>query len=168
MMYGIDVCFPASPATILFALPNQSHPQNGTEPTVRSLTDSDVRRPRARKPRALVVDDVADVTEMLEFLLTGEGYEVTTASSALMALGAAKSERFDVVISDIGMPEMDGYDLAAALRGLPEYESVPLVALTGFAVFDDRERSLRSGFSAHLTKPIEPSVLLDLLEKLRS
>jgi two-component system CheB/CheR fusion protein len=105
---------------------------------------------------------------MLEFLLTGEGYEVTTASSALMALGAAKSERFDVVISDIGMPEMDGYDLAAALRGLPEYESVPLVALTGFAVFDDRERSLRSGFSAHLTKPIEPSVLLDLLEKLRS
>lgn len=135
---------------------------------MHSIARGGVRGSASEKPRALVVDDVPDVIEMLEFLLTGEGYAVTTASSALMALGAAKSERFDVVISDIGMPEMDGYDLAAALRALPEYESVPIVALTGFAMFDDRERSLRAGFDAHLTKPIEPRTLLELLEQLRS
>lgn len=166
MMYG-TVYFAAPPATIFFALPNQSHPHNGKEPANHTLVNG-IGETVSQKPRALVVDDVPDVTEMLAFLLRAAGYEVTTASSAKTALEAARNHLFDVVISDIGMPEMDGYDLAAALRKLPDYEAVPLVALTGFAMFDDRERSLRSGFDAHLTKPIEPSALLDLLEQLRT
>jgi two-component system, chemotaxis family, CheB/CheR fusion protein len=118
------------------------------------------------KRKALVVDDVYDVTEMLSVLLTYAGYAVVTAASARAALAAAESQQFDVVISDIGMPEMNGYELARALRALPGYATVPLVAVTGYSMFDDRQRSLSSGFNAHMTKPIDPTALLDLIDKL--
>ena len=121
---------------------------------------------KERKRRALVVDDVADVTEMLSVLLTHAGYEVATASSAAAAISTATDARFDIIISDIGMPQMNGYELARAVRGLPGYETVPMVALTGYSKFDDRQRSLDAGFNAHLTKPIEPRELLDLIEQL--
>jgi CheY-like chemotaxis protein len=119
-----------------------------------------------RKRHALVVDDVTDVTDMLSVLLTHAGYEVITADSALAAIDAATQRHFDVVISDIGMPEMNGYELARRIRALPGYEDVPMVAVTGYSMFDDRERSLSAGFNAHLTKPIEPRTLLDLIEQL--
>jgi CheY-like chemotaxis protein len=115
---------------------------------------------------ALVVDDVADVTEMLQVLLSHAGYDVVTAASAKAALKAANERQFDVIISDIGMPEMNGYQLAEALRQLPAYRTVPLVAVTGYSMFDDRERSLKAGFNAHMTKPIDPRALLDLIEQL--
>ncbi|HXD32162.1 MAG TPA: response regulator [Pyrinomonadaceae bacterium] len=119
------------------------------------------------KPTALVVDDVADVTEMLAVFLSLAGYEVVTAHSAEQAIDEARSRQFDVVISDIGMPQMNGYELAESLRTIIGYEKVPLVAVTGFSMYDDRERSLRSGFNAHLTKPIDPNVLFQLIERLR-
>ncbi|HEY6121512.1 MAG TPA: response regulator [Pyrinomonadaceae bacterium] len=135
-------------------------------PGFRSSSTSGCSQRGEGKRTALVVDDVIDVTEMLSVLLTHAGYEVVTAASAPAALAAARSQHFDVVISDIGMPEMNGYDLARALRALPDYQNVPLVAVTGYSMFDDRERSLNSGFNAHMTKPIEPRALLDLIEKL--
>jgi CheY-like chemotaxis protein len=119
-------------------------------------------RPRS----ALVVDDVSDVTEMLSMLLTHAGYDVTCASTAPEALARAREQRFDMVISDIGMPEMNGYELAKALRSLPGYEAVPLVAVTGYSMFDDRSRSLTAGFNEHVTKPIDPRAFLDLIEQL--
>lgn len=125
-----------------------------------------LRRETSESRSALVVDDVADVTEMLQVLLTHAGYNVVTAASAKAALQAAKDRQFDVIISDIGMPEMNGYQLAEALRLLPSYRSVPLVAVTGYSMFDDRERSLKAGFNAHMTKPIDPRALLDLIEQL--
>lgn len=118
------------------------------------------------KRRALVVDDVADVTDMLSVLLSYSGYEVVTADSGFAAIDAARTQKFDVIISDIGMPGMNGYDLAKALRSMPGYDKVPMVAVTGFSMFDDRRRSLDAGFNAHLTKPIEPRALLDLIEHL--
>ncbi len=121
---------------------------------------------RKRKRQALVVDDVPDVTDMLSVLLTYAGYDVVTADSAAAAIAAAGQQQFDVIISDIGMPEMNGYELARRLRVHPGYESVPMVAVTGYSMFDDRERSLSAGFNAHLTKPIEPQTLLDLIEQL--
>lgn len=121
---------------------------------------------RERKRHALVVDDVADVTDLLSVVLTHEGYEVVTADSAFAAIEAAREHKFDVVISDIGMPGMNGYDLARTLRALPGYDKIPMVAVTGFSMFDDRRRSLEAGFNAHLTKPIEPRALLDLIEHL--
>jgi CheY-like chemotaxis protein len=116
--------------------------------------------------RALVVDDAPDVTEMIATMMRFAGYEVTTALSAPEAFDAAKQERFDVVVSDIGMPGMNGYQLAEALRALPDYAAVPLVAVTGFTMYDDRERARASGFDDFLTKPIRPSDLLDAVKRL--
>jgi CheY-like chemotaxis protein len=121
--------------------------------------------PRARRS-ALVVDDVADVTEMLAVVLTHAGYSVVTAASAPAALKAAREHQFDVVISDIGMPEMNGYQLAREMRTMPGYETVPMVAVTGYSMFDDKERSTNAGFNAHMTKPIDPRALLELIDQL--
>lgn len=115
---------------------------------------------------ALVVDDVSDVIEMLSVLMTHAGYEVSTASSAADAIALAREHHFDIVISDIGMPEMNGYQLAEALRLLPGYETVPMVAVTGYSMFDDRNRSLTAGFNEHVTKPIDPRAFLELIEQL--
>jgi CheY-like chemotaxis protein len=115
---------------------------------------------------ALVVDDVSDVTEMLSVLMTHAGYEVATASCARDAIALARDRHFDIVISDIGMPEMNGYELAKALRSLPGYTSVPMVAVTGYNMFDDRSRSLSAGFNEHVTKPIDPRAFLELIEQL--
>ncbi len=115
---------------------------------------------------ALVVDDVSDVTDMLSVLMTHAGYDVTTASSAQDAIALAREQHFDVVISDIGMPEMNGYELAETLRALPGYETIPIVAVTGYSMFDDRNRSLSAGFNEHVTKPIDPRAFLDLIEQL--
>jgi two-component system CheB/CheR fusion protein len=71
----------------------------------------------------------------------------------------ALARHFDVVVSDIGMPGMTGHELARALRAVPEYHSIPMVAVTGFDMYDDRERSAEAGFSAHLSKPINPLAL---------
>src|SRR5437016_7262416 len=110
------------------------------------------RRPknRASKPRVLVVDDVNDVTEMIGLFLKHAGYEVATADSAPAALRLARERAFDVIISDIGMPEMNGYELAESLRRRAEYQGIPIIAVTGYSEYDDRGRGLRSGFNAHL------------------
>ncbi len=130
-------------------------------------TDSKKSGTESRDKRsALVVDDVADVTDMLSIFLTHAGYRVVTASSAPAALEAARQRQFDVVISDIGMPEMNGYQLASALRSLPGYKTVPMVAVTGYSMFDDNQQSMSAGFNAHLTKPIDPEALLSLIEQL--
>ena len=120
------------------------------------------------RPRALVVDDAPDVTEMLAILLQYAGYEVVKVYSGPQALNAAQSEQFDVVISDIGMPGMNGYELAEAVRALPDYQATPMIAVTGFTMYEDRDRALRSGFNAFLTKPINPRDLINLVERLRS
>ena len=119
------------------------------------------------KPRALVVDDAPDVTEMLAMLLRFAGYDVVTVFSAPDAYEEARTYSFDVVVSDIGMPGMNGYELAERLRRLPDYASVPLIAVTGFAMYDDRERATGAGFDAFLTKPINPTDLIDLVKRLR-
>jgi CheY-like chemotaxis protein len=114
----------------------------------------------------LVVDDVNDVTEMIALFLKHAGYDVTTANSAGHALELAGNRNFDLIISDIGMPEMNGYELAGCLRALTDYQDTPLIAVTGYTEYDDRGRSLRAGFDAHLTKPINPSQLLELVGRL--
>jgi two-component system, chemotaxis family, CheB/CheR fusion protein len=119
------------------------------------------------RPRALVVDDAPDVTEMLAMFLQHAGYEAVMAFSATEALETAQHEHFEIIVSDIGMPGMNGYDLAIALRALPEYGDVPMIAVTGFSIYDDRGRAIKSGFNAQMTKPINPMALLDLIKSLR-
>lgn len=146
--------------------PNQFFPSSINDGSQPSLSQKSSSRESENKQSALIVDDESDVREMLSVLLSHAGYNVVTARSARAAIAASHEHHFDVIISDIGMPEMNGYELARALRALPGYEAVPMVALTGYSMFDDRERSLRSGFNAHMTKPIEPRALLDLIEQL--
>ncbi|MCA1566759.1 MAG: response regulator [Acidobacteria bacterium] len=128
----------------------------------------DLPREEKNKPRALVIDDAPDVTEMLAILLQYAGYEVVMVYSGAQALDAARAEQFDVVVSDIGMPGMNGYELAEAVRALPGYQATPMIAVTGFTMYEDRDRALQSGFNAFVTKPINPRDLVNLVERLRS
>ena len=121
-----------------------------------------------RRGAVLVVDDVPDVTEMIQLLLKHAGYDVSTADSAEAALRLAQMNHYDLVISDIGMPEMNGYELATALRSLTDYNATPLIAVTGYSEYDDRGRAVSAGFDVHLTKPIEPTQLLNLMSELLS
>lgn len=133
-----------------------------------ALAEGDALPRRSERPqRALVVDDEPDITFMFAFLLQQSGYEVVTAGSAYEALEAAQSGRFDVVVSDIGMSGMNGYELVEALRRLPGYETVPVIAMTGFAEYADRLKAESAGFNAHLSKPVDPLVLLDLINRLQ-
>ena len=116
---------------------------------------------------ALVVDDNSDIADMLAVVLRHSGYEVTAAYSAAEALKAALARHYDVVISDIGMPGMNGYELARALRAVPEYSTTPMVAVTGFAMYDDRDMALDAGFNDHLSKPIDPVALTRAISRTR-
>ena len=122
---------------------------------------------RLCRGEALVVDDSPDITEMLAAVLRHAGYTVSSAHSAPDALEMALARHFDVIVSDIGMPGMTGHELASVLRALPEYRFVPMVAVTGFDMYDDRERSEEAGFSAHLKKPIDPSALTRAIRGIR-
>ena len=145
---------------------NHFTPSRGSQDTPRPGVDTAFPDKNPHRRWALVVDDVSDVTDMLSVLMTHAGYEVATASSAAEAISLAQENHFDIVISDIGMPEMNGYQLAAALRSLPDYQSTPMVAVTGYSMFDDRNRSLTAGFNEHVTKPIDPRAFLELIEQL--
>jgi len=138
------------------------------EPTRDPSTLGDAPPEMQNKPRALVIDDAPDVTEMLAILLQYAGYEVVKVYSGAQALDVARAEHFDVLVSDIGMPGMNGYELAEALRALPGYHSTPMIAVTGFSMYEDRDRALKCGFNAFLTKPINPRDLLNLVERLRN
>ncbi len=116
---------------------------------------------------ALVVDDVEDVAEMMALFLKHAGFEVAMARSADEALQLAQARHFDVVVSDIGLPNKSGYELAEALRKIANYQATPMIAVTGYAEYGDRDRALQSGFSGHLNKPIDPDALLRLIAQLR-
>jgi CheY-like chemotaxis protein len=160
----VPTSFAGSSSLMQFS--NQFLPSNGQQSTSNSPVTQSSTRESVNNRRALIVDDVADVTDMLAVLLTHAGYEVLTASCAQDAIALAREHRFDVIISDIGMPEMNGYQLAQVLRSLPGYETVPMVAVTGYSMFDDRARSLTAGFNEHVTKPLDPRAFLELIEQL--
>ena len=109
--------------------------------------------------RILLVDDNADALESLRDYLAHRGHEVVAASEPLQALQITKEFRPDVAVLDIGLPGMDGYDLAAALRGRFSKEELRLVALTGYGQIKDFERSKSAGFDTHLVKPVSLEAL---------
>lgn len=116
--------------------------------------------------RILVVDDTRVAAYTLGKLLEALGQEVVVACDADAALDLARSSRPDLIISDIGMPGVDGYELVRQLRRTPGLEHVPIVALTGYGQESDRRRAIAAGFDAHLIKPISIQALQELLESL--
>lgn len=115
--------------------------------------------------RVLIVDDLPDILELLGIAVSAAGYSVATAMSAEAALEAARAEPFDFILSDIGMPGMNGYELAQELRKMSQYRRTPMIALTGFSMFDDKARARKSGFNDLLTKPVNPRTLTELIAR---
>jgi CheY-like chemotaxis protein len=116
----------------------------------------------------LVVDDDADAGEPMRVLLEGGGCLVETAAAGPQALQLLESFRPRVVVSDVGMPEFDGYELARRVRALPPERGghTPLVALTAHARVEDRARALYAGFNLHVPKPVEPIELFAAIASL--
>jgi two-component system, sensor histidine kinase len=122
--------------------------------------------PQRPRLRILVVDDIADVADVLKMLLDLEGFETLVAYSGQTALESAREFRPDVVICDIGLPEMDGHEIARRLRGDPKVASATLIALTGWGAEGELRRTRESGFDFHLVKPVDANALLDLLSQI--
>ena len=113
--------------------------------------------------RVLVVDDNPDAAETLVDLLGFWGYQVRAAFSGAEALAAARQEPPEVVILDLAMPQMDGWECARRLRGMEQFRETLLIALSGFNGAEHRERSQSAGFDYHLSKPADPQLLRRLL-----
>ena len=113
--------------------------------------------------RVLVVDDNADAAESLGMLLEVRGNEVRIAYDGLQALEAAGDFDPDIVLLDIGMPKMSGYEVARRLRA-KRGDSVLIVAITGWGQEEDRRRAREAGFDHHFTKPVDYEALLELIE----
>jgi PAS domain S-box-containing protein len=116
----------------------------------------------------LVVDDNKDAATTIGMLINLLGHEVTVANSSLEALELAKTTRFQAIFLDIGLPGMNGHQLARCLRSLPQYRSTLLVAMTGYGQEEDVNRSFDAGFDHHCVKPIELQRLSSLLQSLSS
>ncbi|MCC6510603.1 MAG: response regulator [Pirellulaceae bacterium] len=118
--------------------------------------------------RVLVVDDNRDAANSLALLLRSLGHNVFVAHCGQSALGMAADSRPDVVFLDIGMPAMDGYEVARRLRADPANEEICLAALTGWGQAEDRRRTAEAGFDYHIVKPPELSVLLNVIGEAQS
>jgi PAS domain S-box-containing protein len=113
--------------------------------------------------KILVVDDNPDVAESLVMLLRMEGHEVKVAHSATEALAIARASQPQVVLLDLGLPDVTGLELAPQLREVPGLEHATLIAVTGYGQDQDKEASRAAGFDHHLTKPVAPGTLTPLL-----
>lgn len=112
----------------------------------------------------LVVEDHEDAREAVRCLLEVQGHRVEVAGDGVEAVAMALESRPEIVLVDIGIPGLDGYEVARRLRATPEGKRMVLVAITGYGQPTDRQRALENGFDAHLVKPVEPDDLYRLLE----
>ncbi len=113
--------------------------------------------------RILLVEDHADTARMIALLLKGEGYEVAVADSQAAAVAIARTSRFDIVVSDLGLPDASGLDLMRELRR--QDPEVKAIALSGYGMEEDVRRSLDAGFSEHLIKPVDFEKLHDAIRR---
>jgi CheY-like chemotaxis protein len=130
------------------------------------MTGSTPGAARARQ-RLLVVDDNRDAAESMTMLLQLWGHEVACAHDGLSALKVAASFDPDTVFLDIGLPGMDGYEVALHLRELPRGAHLKLIAITGYGQDTDRRRSRDAGIDHHLVKPVAPETLRELLDTVK-
>jgi CheY-like chemotaxis protein len=127
------------------------------------LGEQVLQPPSSSGNRLLVVDDNHDAADSLAMLLRLQGHEVRVAHSGPAALEMSKTFTPDLIFLDIGMPGMDGYEVARRMRQQPGLEKVVLAALTGWGQQEDRRRTAEAGFDHHLVKPPEPKAVEELL-----
>ena len=113
------------------------------------------------KARILIIEDNPDNLELVRFLLTRAGHEVSTATDGTSGLNLARKQHPDMVILDMGLPEMDGWTVAAHLKGAPTTQDIRLVALTAYTSTGDRRRALQAGCDGYLSKPIQAETFAD-------
>jgi PAS domain S-box-containing protein len=144
---------------------DEPHPGHGDEVDRRDeiAPEAPAGHPPAAGGRILVVDDNTDAGETLAMLLSLYGYQAEVVGSGMAALELIPSFRPGVVFLDIGMPVMDGYEVARRLRELPAGQQVYLVAVTGWGQPEDRRRTQEAGFDHHLIKPVDPGAVRELL-----
>lgn len=151
-------------STFVIKLPRSGITEVGSD-TREPATDSENMEKRTR---LLIVEDEPDTLEMLSAHFRMRGYEILPCTSALEALEIANRGRFDLLISDIAMPTMDGLQLIKKLRELKGMENTPAIALSGYASTKDAETALKAGFNMHVPKPIDPAELFAAVQKLLS
>ena len=133
-------------------------------PTIQSPITIDVTtEPNGQTLRVLVVDDNVDATKTLELLLEASGHDVRTAHNGPTALEIAVKFRPDIVLLDIGLPDIDGYEVARRLRQHSDLSGVVLVAMTGYGNETDKLRSHDAGFNHHLIKPADFGKVKEIL-----
>ncbi len=142
-------------------LPLSSVPRDSTSARSKEIIIQDST---GAHRRVLIVDDNCDAARSLELLLKSGGHEVRTAFTGPDGVEMALSYQPEVVLLDIGLPEMDGYQVARQIRELPGGKAMILVALTGWGQPEDRRKATDAGFDAHLTKPVDHSVLMELFK----
>lgn len=116
--------------------------------------------------RVLLVEDSEDILYLLRLQLEGMGYVVETAGSATLALAAAIKARPDVIVSDLRMPDIDGFEFLRRVRCVRTLTSVPAIALTGASMDSDVRQAIASGFTVHLTKPVDATELSKMIKRL--
>jgi two-component system CheB/CheR fusion protein len=132
------------------------------------MTPSQPSHPDRNGPgrlRVLIVEDNGDATLSTRMLIEMDGHEVHVARDGIAALEAAAAVDPDVILLDIGLPGLSGYEVAERLKGRKAKKRVLLVAVTGYATEADRERSAAAGIDLHLLKPADPAFLLGLLRQ---
>jgi CheY-like chemotaxis protein len=135
------------------------------KPQLREATASEPDSTTAR--RILVVDDNKDSADSLAMVLKMSGHDAHTAHDGLEAVEAAATFKPDVMLLDIGLPKLNGYEVARRIREQPWGKAIMLIALTGWGQNEDRRKSREAGFDAHLVKPVDHAALSKLLAELR-
>jgi CheY-like chemotaxis protein len=138
-------------------------PVSTEAPAAPSSKGTEGRPAEPLRRRILVADDNEDSAESLAVMLRLMGSEVRTAHDGIRALEAAENFRPEVMVLDIGMPGMDGYEAARRVRGLPWGRAVVLIAVTGWGQAEDKRRAVEAGFDHHITKPVDAVELERLL-----
>ena len=117
------------------------------------------------REKILVVDDDKKNRYLVSFLLEKEGFEIIIATNGLERIEAAKKQQVDLIIMHIKMPKMNGYEATRRIRRLKKYESIPIIALTSYAITEDKEKALKAGCTGHMSKPIAPETFISGIKK---
>jgi PAS domain S-box-containing protein len=136
----------------------------GAGSAVAGAREKPVARSAAPPRRVLLVEDNEDVADLIQMQLRMWGHEVSIASDGPSGLQAALAQRPDVAFVDVGLPGMDGYEVARQIRRAEPADRIRLVAMTGYGRPEDRDRALAAGFDAHLVKPVDPRHLQEVLD----
>jgi CheY-like chemotaxis protein len=131
--------------------------------TERHVAEAAPAPPVSALQRVLLIEDNRDAREMFRIVLEMSGHEVLEAAEGRGGIELVKTRRPDVAVIDIGLPGLDGYEVARQIRADPDLRYVRLIALTGYGLPEARERSREAGFDHHLVKPVAAETLLDLM-----